>query len=438
MDKRNISKQGVAVAAAGAPAPGDASHVRYWIVILTFGMFFLMYMDRVSMGVVTPLVMREFGINRITMGWSASAFTWGYALFQIPGGWMADRFGPRRVLAGVLVWWAAFAALTGMAGSALALALTRFLFGLGEAAAFPTGSRAVVRWLPASQRAFGQGFQHAGSRFGAAVAPGLIVTIVALANWRTPFFMFGVVGLIWAAAWYLYYRDYPQEHPHVNAGELELLAGVSARRGARPPIPWRRILHNRNVWFLCAIYFCYGWGLWMYLNWFPTYLVEARHFTQARVGWAASLPLIAATITNLIGGWLSDFCTRRWGSLRRGRMTVSRVGFAIAGVALIPGVLHSNPWVALGCLTVALGGLELTVAVSWAMSIDLGQEFSGSVSGLMNTAGAVGGALSSVAFGYLSSLLGFSWPFIIASALCGVAIIVGTQIDPESHVTAQA
>jgi MFS transporter, ACS family, glucarate transporter len=424
-------------AAAGTTQP--PSHVRYWVLVLNFVMFFLMYMDRASMGVAAPSIMRDFGIGKITMGWSASAFTWAYALFQVPGGWMADRLGPRRVLGGVLVWWAAFAAGTGMAINAPMLAATRFLFGMGEAAAFPASSRAIVRWLPATQRAFGQGFQHAGSRLGAALAPVLLVPLIAWTSWRVPFFLFSAAGVTWSALWYFYYRDYPQEHAGVNQGERDILAGVMATRPkVRPPVPWRLILRSRDVWFLCAMYFCYGWGLWMYLVWLPTYLQEVRHMAAGRLGFAASLPMLAATFTNLVGGWSSDTLTRRWGNLRAGRVAVSVAGFTIAAAALVPGVLAPQPWMNVLFLTLALAALELTVAVSWAISIDLGGDFSGSVSALMNTCGSLGGTVSAIAIGYLASTVGWNWPFLVGSALCLVAALLAAQIDPRRCLTAPA
>jgi sugar phosphate permease len=232
--------------------------------------------------------------------------------------------------------------------------------------------------------------------------------------------------------WYLYYRDYPQDHRGVNAGEREILAGVmSAKPKVKPPVPWRRILNSRDVWFLSAMYFCYGWGLWMYLVWLPTYLQEVRHLTAARLGFAASLPMLAATGTNLIGGWTSDTLTKRWGNLRAGRVAVSMAGFLIAAAAMVPAVLITSLWANVFLLTLALAGLELTVAVSWAISIDLGGDFSGSVSALMNTCGSLGGTVSAIAIGYLASTVGWNWPFLVGSGFCVMAAMLATQIDPK-------
>jgi MFS family permease len=193
------------------------------------------------------------------MGWAISAFSWSYALCQIPGGWMADRFGPRAVLAVAMVWWSVFTAATALSFNAIWLAATRLLFGAGEAAAFPAGSRALVPWLPLQRRAFGQGFQHSGARFGAAVAPVVVVYMIALSGWRTVFYVFGGVGIAWAIGWYAAYRNTPAEHPRVDSGELALLPAVQriARSGRHRAVPWRRILRDQNLRQLSTVYFCY-------------------------------------------------------------------------------------------------------------------------------------------------------------------------------------
>ena len=415
-----------------------ATRIRYWVLILTFFTSFIMYMDRVCMGTAAPEIMKDFNLSKITMGWSSSAFNWAYALFQVPGGWMADRYGARVVLAGAMGWWSLFTAATGLSFNAASLAVARFLFGMGEAAAFPASSRALVRWLPARRRAFGQGFQHAGSRFGAAVTPPLVVFLMSRLNWHWVFYIFGLLGVFWAVGWYAYYRNYPQDHPGVNHEELEILraSGFSEKPKSALIVPWRKILASRNLWFLSSMYFCYGWVLWMYLFWLPTYLSEARHFTQIEMGLAASIPLLAATLTNMLGGWASDKLAHRLGDLRRGRLFVSMTGFAIAGLSLIPGVLADSSTTGLLCLTLALAGLELTVAVSWAISLDIGGDFSGSVSAVMNTMGNTGGAISAVAIGYLATHFGWNWPFLVASAMCLTAALIATRVNPNIAVAA--
>jgi len=409
-----------------------ASRTRYYILVLSFVVGLVMFLDRACMGAATPIIMREFHLDKITMGWSASAFNWTYALFQIPGGWLADRFGSRIVLAGAVTWWSVFTAATGGAFNAISLAVTRGLFGMGEAAAWPTASRSLLRWLPVEQRAFGQGFQHSGSRLGAAFAPAMVVFLIARSNWRTVFYIFGAAGILIAVAWYVYYRDFPHEHPGVNRDELDLLrsaAGVHPRNSG--PVPWRRMLHSPDLLCLSLAYFCYGWVFWIYLQWLPTYLSEVRHFDHVTMGLAASAPLIAATIMNMAGGLLSDRLARHWSDLRRGRVAVSVAGFGLAGTAIIPGVLANDAFVGLAFLTLAMAGLELTVAVSWAICLDIAGNFSGSVTGVMNTLGNLGGAVSAVLTGYLATIFGWTVPFLVSSLLCAVAALLAARIDPK-------
>jgi sugar phosphate permease len=257
-------------------------------------------------------------------------------------------------------------------------------------------------------------------------------------SWRAVFYLFGAVGIVVAVAWYWYYRDFPHEHGGVNQAELALLD--EARR-ANPKVstavPWRRILHSRDLLFLSLMYFCYGWVFWMYLQWLPTYLSEVRHFAQMKMGLAASLPLVAATIMNVTGGWLSDRLARLWADLRRGRVVVAVAGFVLAGCAILPGVLANNAIIGLVCLTIAMAGLELTVPVAWALCLDIAGDYSGSVTGVMNTLGNLGGAVSAVTIGYLATIFGWTVPFLVSSVLCGVAALLATRIDPNRSAVAE-
>jgi MFS family permease len=413
------------------PPPEPETVVRYKVLALTFLMAFMMYMERGAIGAATPSIMREFKVNKITMGWSISAFNFSYALFQIPGGWLADLLGARLVLAGAMVWWALFTASTALATGPGTLAAVRFLFGMGEAAAFPSGSRALVTWLTLRRRAFGQGFQHAGSRFGAAIAPLIVSYLIVVSSWRTCFVLLGMAGGVWAIVWYAYYRNSPMEHRGTNEAERRMLAESAALKKAdRGKVPWRRILTSVDVWVLSTTYFCYGWVLWLYLAWFPTYLREARHFSALGAG-LASVPLFGATVSNVLGGMFSDSLVAKFRNVRKGRLVVSVAGFLIGGLALLPGVFLSDATASLICLTVALAGLELTVPVSWAMSIDLGGEFSGSVSSVMNTWGNVGGALSAALVGYMATSFGWTSPFVLASIICLLSAVLVMRIDPR-------
>jgi MFS transporter, ACS family, glucarate transporter len=412
------------------------SHARYYVLVLSFLVALVMYLDRACMGAATPTIMKEFGVDKVTMGWSVSAFNWMYAVFQIPGGWLADRYGSRMVLAAAITWWSIFTAGTGLANSAGSMAIMRGLFGMGEAAAWPAASRGLVRWLPASLRAFGQGFQHSGARLGAALSPLTVVYLVEHWGWREVFYSFGGGGVLIAVVWYVYYRDFPRDHPGVNAAELELLGGAKALAVKRT-VPWGRILRSSDLWFLSIMYFCYGWVFWMYLQWLPTYLKEARHFSGFQMGLGASLPLAGATLTNVAGGWISDRLAHVLGDLRRGRLLVSITGFLIAGVAILPGALVESAAVSIVCLTIALAGLELTVAVSWAICLDIAGDFAGSVTGVMNTLGNIGGAVSAVAIPYIEKSTSWTVAFAVSSIMCLLAAALATRIDPRRPAVAE-
>lgn len=410
--------------------PAAPSHTRFYILFLGFVVALVMYLDRACMASASPSITKEFGITNTTMGMIASAFTLTYSLFQVPGGWLADRFGSRVVLTLAILWWSLFTMGSGLAWSVPSLIVMRALFGMGEAAAWPAAARSLGRWLPTQQRGFGQGFQHSGARFGAAISAPLSLYLIATYGWRSMFFILGASGVVLAAAWFFLYRDEPREHFLVNEAELALL-GAPKPATVKPAVPWARLLRSSDLWFLSALYFCYGCVFWLYMQWLPTYLMQARHFSKASLALAASLPYFAAWPANVAGGWLSDKFVRRWGDLRRGRITVSIAGFLIAGLGILPGALVEDPQLAVACLTVALAGLELTVGVSWAICLDMAGEFSGSVTGVMNTLGNLGGTVASTGIGVLVDHSGWTLPFLLCSALCLVAALLATRIDPR-------
>jgi sugar phosphate permease len=366
-----------------------------------------------------------------------SAFRWGYALFQIPGGWLGDRIGPRRALTIIVTWWSIFTSATAFAWSAGSMLAIRFLFGVGEAGAFPIATRSLSRWILPAERGFAQGITHAGSRLGAALTPSLVVIVIAKYGWRTAFVGFGMLGLIWAAVWFWYYRDTPNEHASVGDQELRTITGSL---GARPPakqVPWRAILSNRGVWILCVMYFCYNYCLAVYLDWFPTYLNDHRGFNLLKMGFYSSLPLLAGTFGDLLGGWLSDIWAKRTGNLTLARRGVAIFGFLVAGGFIVPAQLTADPIASVWYSCVAFFGLEITVGVSWAIPLDIGGDFAGSVSAVMNTWGNIGGAISPLVLAYLVRVYGWEAPFLVAAALCIIAAVLFSRIDASRRIFAE-
>lgn len=413
--------------AAAAPArPTRARHVVLWLTVLAY---LITYMDRVVIATAAPVIEKEYGFSPVTMGWIFASFSIAYALFQIPGGWLGDRFGPRRALTGVVLWWSTFTAATAMTWSAGSMMVCRFLFGMGEAGAFPIATRSLSRWMLPSERGWAQGVTHAGARLGGAVTPVFVALLIVQFGWRMPFLAFAVLGVAWAALWFWYYRDTPREHASVNAAELEMIEGALGAGRARVSVPWRHLLANSQLWVLSAMYFCYAYCINIFLTWFPKYLHDARGFDIALMGLFASMPLMAGVVGDLLGGWVSDLLVKRGAGLKMARRSVAVVGFLTAAV-MIPLAAAADGHVAsILFFCVALFGLELTVGVSWAVTLDIGGEYAGSVSAVMNTLGNSGAAVAAAVTGYIVTMSGWFSAFAVLSALCLIAAALFLKID---------
>jgi sugar phosphate permease len=383
-----------------------------------------------------PSIRKELGFDMVTMSWILVAFNWAYAVFQIPGGWLGDRIGPRRALAVIVTWWSIFTSATAIAWNGASMAAVRFLFGMGEAGAFPIATRSLSRWMLPAERGFAQGVTHAGSRLAAALTPVLVVALIATYGWRAAFVSFGSLGLGWAVLWYWYYRDTPAEHGAVNAAEREMIeSAVGTRRAvASRAVPWGVILGNRHLWILSLMYFCYGYCLNVYLVWFPTYLSEHRHFDLRRMGLYSSLPLLAGVGGNIAGGWVSDYLAHRSGNLKWSRRLVAMFGFLLAAAAIVPATLTSDPLLCVEFTCVAVFGLEVTVGVSWAIPLDIGGDYAGSVAAVMNTAGNIGGAVSLPTLAYLVGAYGWNVPFLVTASFCVTAAALFLKIDATRRI----
>jgi MFS family permease len=388
------------------------THIRHVILALTVAAYVITYMDRVVISTAVPSIQKEFGFSIVTMGWILGSFQWAYALFQIPGGWLGDRIGPRRALSLIVLWWSLFTSATTLAWNAISMATIRFLFGMGEAGAFPMATRSLSRWMLPSERGFSQGITHAGSRLGAALTPALVAFIIAAYGWRAPFVCFGLLGVVWSAVWFYYYRDTPAEHKRMNLAERGL---VQSALGTAPTVgrtvPWKRILSSPQMWMICAMYFCYAYNVSVYLTWFPKYLSDHRGFSLQKMGLYASLPLLGGTLGDICGGGFSDILARRFGDIKIARRSVAVFGFVLSAISIFAAALTPDPIRSVIYSCFAMLGMELTVGVSWAVTIDIGGEAAGSVSALMNTFGNTGGATASVLTGYLVKFSGWNLRF---------------------------
>jgi sugar phosphate permease len=422
----------------GSPGIG-----RWYVMFLISLMYLITYLDRVNISTVAPVISKEFGFDKVTMGVIFSAFVWSYAAFQVPGGWLGDRLGPRRVLAVIVSYWSIMTAFTAAATSALSFTIIRFLFGIGEAGAFPVATRAMQQWYPRQERGLCQGISHSASRLGAAIAPPLVVAIMATLGWHWVFYICGAVGILWSVLWYLTYRNLPEEHGLVSKAELAYIRGVDAKGNIKPPehtqqesVPWATLLRSPNMWAIMCAYFTYVYCLWIFLTWLPSYLVEYRHFTLVKVGILASLPLWAGVIGDTVGGLAADWLFTKTGNARLAVRLVAIVGMLGCVVFMVPAALTENPYTAVYCLTAALFFLECTIGPSWSVPMHVGGKYSGTVSGMMNMAGNIGGALSPTVFGLLVQFAG-SWvaPFIVSAVLLVLgAAVWAFWLDPEASV----
>ncbi len=405
--------------------------VRHKVLAMMFALTLVTYLDRVCIAATATAMRAELGLSRIEMGQILSAFIWGYVLFEIPGGWLADRFGARSLLARIVIWWSVFTAVTGVAWSYWSLLVIRFLFGCGEAGAFPGCASAISRWFPATERGRAQAVIMVGSRLGGACAPAVVIALMVVTGWRAVFWIFAVLGLVWAAGWMAWYHNSPEEHPAISRSELAYIQAGRGQRTESQPVPWGLLVRNRNVWALCAMYSGYTWGLYFYLTWLPTYLEEGRELSLPQVGFYAALPMLAGAVCNALGGALTDWLSRRI-SLRWARRIPAMGGLLGAAVFLAIAAVAESNTVNITALALSFGSADLILAICWATCLDIGREHGGTVSGTMNSLGQIGGAFAPITVAWLRESYD-SWevPLLISAAYYVVSALLWLAIDAE-------
>jgi MFS family permease len=359
------------------------------------------------------------------------AFTLSYAVFEIPTGALGDRIGPRKVLTRIVLWWSVFTSVTGLVMGFYPLLLARFLFGAGEAGAFPNASVAVSRWFPMRERGRAMGVMLMASQLGGAVAPLLVVPIQMHYGWRASFYVFGLVGVAWSAVWWWWFRDSPREKKGVTEAEIEETAGLVT--WARHGLPWKIALRSMNFWAVVTVAFCYVYTFNFFQSWFHTYLVRAQAYSEDDL-LMSCLPFLVAAASNLSGGLVSQLLVRRYG-LKWGRRTIGLAGMAIAAPCLVA-VMFVHQWLwALLLLSVAYGGITFQQPIMFAVCLDIGGEYAGEVVGAMNTSSQIGSLTSSLAFGYLVSRYGnYSLPFIPMAALSVLGFFLWLKVDADESL----
>jgi ACS family D-galactonate transporter-like MFS transporter len=412
----------------------SALKIRHLILFVLCLMYFVAYVDRVNISVAGPAMRKDLGLTPIELGLIFSAFAYPYAAMQIAGGWASDRFGPRRVLVALSVLWAAATILTGLSWSVASLVVCRVLVGIGEGGAFPTATRAFTWWLPARERGFAQGITHSFARLGGAITPPIVLAIVVRYGWRESFIVLGAASLIWTAVWLASFRDTPEEHPWMTEVELaEIRAGGESPRGARASTPWRQIAGR--MWLVTVVDFCYGWSLWVFLTWLPSYLSDSRGFNLDQMALVTMLPLLAGVVGDTLGGVISDAIFRRTGNLRLARRTLLVLGLGGAFAFIVPAIVTGSALGAVCLLAVAFFFLELTNAVLWTLPIDIAGQFAGTAGGMMNTGFGIAGMISPIVFGVLIQRTGrYELPLFISAALLLVGALCSLKIDPTLKV----
>ncbi len=392
-------------------------------------MYMITYIDRVNIATAADSIKRELGLSNTQLGFLQSAFGYPYLLCQIFGGWIGDRFGPRRTLFLCGLVWAAATIMTGLAGGLAALFICRLLVGIGEGATFPVATRAMQNWTAVGRRGFAQGLTHAFARLGNALTPPIVAWLIALVAWRGSFVTLGCVSLVWVAVWFWYFRDNPSDHTSVSRAELDALPnhGVPERR-ERPRVPWPAL--TRRIAPVTIVYFCYGWTLWLYLTWLPSYFLHEYQYDLRRSALFTSAVFFAGVVGDYLGGVVSDGILHRTGDLLRARRNVVMAGFLASFACMLPVFLTHDLVLIILSLGAAFFFAEIVIGPMWSIPMDIAGKFSGTAAGMMNTGSALAAILSPIAFGYIIDATG-NWQLPFAGSLG--FLLLGALLAPTMH-----
>ncbi|HVM49826.1 MAG TPA: MFS transporter [Candidatus Acidoferrum sp.] len=417
--------------------PRQPTRARYWVIVFAVTLAIIQYVDKVCLSQAAPFVQRDLGLNKEQMGWVFGAFTLAYALFEIPAGYLGDRFGPRKVLLRIVIWWSFFTAALGRMWSWGSLIVVQFLFGAGEAGAFPNLTKAFNRWLPPAERSRAQGIMWMSARLGGAFTPLLVYVCLEHVTWRTAFLLFGLPGVAWAVLFYAWYRDDPRTHPQVNAAEAALLP-VEAEAAEHFRAPWKALFTSRTVWCLCGQYFACSYSFWFFITWFPTYLLKARGFDLKQSALLAGTPLFVGAFGSVLAGWLSPVLGRRVGSIANVRRGVGAVG-ALGGAALlVVATCVTQPYLAVAAIALVAFCNDIQMPGAWTACMDVGGKYVATLSGTMNMMGNVGGFVSPIVCGYIVEHTG-KWhlAFYVTAAAYLLGAVCWLCMDPVTPLEAQ-
>ena len=416
---------------AGTQKPTRA---RYWVIVFAVTLAILAYIDRVAIAMAAPRMRADLGFDAVQMGWVFSAFAVAYALFEIPGGWLGDWMGPRKVLMRIVIWWSAFTAMTGVVRSYSGLLAVRFLFGAGEAGCFPNLTKAFTTWLPADERVRAQGIMWTFARWGGAFTPPLVAFVFTFTDWRHAFVLFGALGVLWAVPFYFWFRDHPKDHKSVNAAELALLRDADRTASGHGDVPWKKLLSSRSVWLLWLQYYCLSFPWYFFITWLPTYLLQGRGLDEATTAKYAILPLFFGGLGSFVCGLVSARLARMVGSVARARKTLATTGFLGAAILLVISINTADALYAMVAMGLASFFNDLVMPGAWGTCMDVGGRYAGTLSGSMNMMGNLAGFTAPPLGGYILYYTHNDWNTFLY-VMAGV-YLVGTLtwpfIDPAT------
>ena len=403
------------------------------VLILLTAIGVITFLDRINISVAGASIMSDLNLSESQWGWVLSSFILSYGLFQIPMGVWGDKKGHRIVLSIIVIWWSAFTGFTGRAGGFVILVVIRFLFGIGEAGAYPCMTGTIGRWFPRSETGKAQGYIWAASRFGGALTPFVVIPVLLTFGWRVAFYILGVLGILWVIIWYLWYRDNPADLKGIKKAELdEIQANHEEKK--KIIVPWGKILNKKQFWLILSMYWFYVWGSWFFFSWFPTFMEKGRGFEKSELTYAVAVPFLMGVIGNISGGYLSDKFSKKYG-VKIGRRLLGVTGLTVSAIFMFLGGFIPGKMQVFIFLSLCFGVMDLMLPSAWAVCLDIGKKYAGAISGAMNTAGNIGGFVCATVFGYLVEVTGnYNFPLFIIGGMLLISAFLFSRIDATKQL----
>ena len=390
------------------------------------------FLDRINISVAGSSIMHDLNLSPSEWGWVQSAFILSYGLMQIPMGALGDRFGHRKILAAIVLWWSAFTAFTGLAGGLASLLVIRFMFGIGEAGSSPCSTGVISRWFEKGEVGKAQGYVWAASRMGGALTPFVVIPVMMWVGWRSAFYLLGALGVVWAVVWYAYYKE-------KGTVKSEKFATAVSEDDGRAAANFSLFTYTSslNFWLICGMYFFYAFGSWFFFSWFPTFMELGRGFDKTELTYAVAVPFVMSMIGNIAGGHLTDKLTNRYG-IKVGRKALGSTSLAVSAVCMFLAAFIPGKMAVFVFLSLCFGIFDLMLPSAWALCIDLGKRHAGTLSGAMNTAGNIGGFCCGILFGELVQQSGnYNLPLYMIAVMLIVSAVLFAFINPEKPIVSE-